>query len=99
MRGRFAIETRQWTMLARETTFANVNDLFAIGVSAARTGDLPRAETVRRSLAERSQSAQEGDLRPAIAIMERELAAVIDLASGRRTEAIATLRSAADARQ
>ncbi|HEY6213333.1 MAG TPA: hypothetical protein VIW45_13670, partial [Vicinamibacterales bacterium] len=71
MRARFALETRQWTVLAREDAFANVNDLFAIGVSAARTGDAARAETVRRALAERSRSEQEGDLRPAIAIMER----------------------------
>ncbi|HMD36897.1 MAG TPA: tetratricopeptide repeat protein [Vicinamibacterales bacterium] len=97
MRARFAIETRDWSMLAHDTTFANVNDLFAIGVSAARTGDPSRAETVRRTLAERAQAEQEGDLRPAIAIMERELAAAIDLAAGRRSEALAALRSAADA--
>jgi len=97
MRGRYAVETRQWTMLAGETTFANVNDLFAIGVSVARTGDAARAETVRRALADRSKSEQEGDLRPAIAIMERELAAVIELAAGRRSEALAILQAAADA--
>src|SRR5207302_7467811 len=42
-----------------------------------------------------SQSPQEGDLRPAIAIMERELAAIIELAAGRRDRALDILRAAA----
>src|SRR5439155_1240389 len=40
MRARYAIETRRWDLMSREQNFANVNDLFAIGMSAART---PRA--------------------------------------------------------
>ena len=40
---------------------------------------------------------KEGDLRPAIAIMEREIAALIALADGRRDEAVAILQSAAQA--
>ena len=50
-----------------------------------------------RGLAERSHSEQEGDLRPAIAIMEREVAALIDLAAGRTSEAVDILQAAAKA--
>jgi len=97
MRARFAIETRRWDLLAHSRDFGNVNELFAIGVSAARTGDLKTAEVVRQTLAGRSRSAQEGDLRPAITIMEREVAALIALAGGHRDEAVEILQAAASA--
>jgi tetratricopeptide (TPR) repeat protein len=97
MRGRFVVETRRWKDLAGESNFGNADDLFAIGVSTARTGALDRAEVVRKALAQRATAEQEGDLRPAIAIMEREVAGLIALASGRRDEAIAILQAAVDA--
>jgi len=97
MRARFVIETRRWPMLARADQFANANDLFAIGMSAARTQDVVRAERVRQALAARAQSPQEGDMRPAIAIMERELAGLIAHAEGRTPDAIQMLQAAADA--
>jgi tetratricopeptide (TPR) repeat protein len=84
-------------VLAHARDFGNANELFAIGISAARTGDVRTAEQTRQALAERSRAAQEGDLRPAIAIMERELAALIELARGRRDDAVEILRAAADA--
>ena len=97
MRARVAIETRRWELLAREGSFGNVDDLFAIGVSTARTGALDRAEKVRQTLAQRASAPEEGDLRPAIAIMERELAAVAADAAGRRAEALAIAEAAARA--
>ncbi|HUE90021.1 MAG TPA: tetratricopeptide repeat protein [Vicinamibacterales bacterium] len=97
MRARFVVETRRWDILAGETNFGNVNELFAVGMSAARLGNAPAAELARQRLAERAQSAQEGDLRPAIAIMEREVAALIALAAGRRDEALQILRTAVEA--
>jgi tetratricopeptide (TPR) repeat protein len=97
MRARHAIETRRWDLLAHARDFGNVNELCAIGVSAARTNDLKAAELVRQTLAEHSRSAQEGDLRPAILIMEREVAALIALAGGHRDEAVEILHAAANA--
>jgi tetratricopeptide (TPR) repeat protein len=99
MRARYVIETRRWDVLANERNFGNVNELFAIGMSAARTNNAPAAEVARRGLAARAESEQEGDLRPAIAIMEREVAALIDLAAGRREQAVEVLREAARAEQ
>jgi tetratricopeptide (TPR) repeat protein len=97
MRARYAIETRQWELMGAGRTFGNVNDLFAIGMSAIRLGHADVAEMSRQTLAVRAQSEQEGDLRPAIAIMERETAALTDLAAGRREQAVQTLQAAARA--
>jgi tetratricopeptide (TPR) repeat protein len=97
MRARYAIETRQWPLMAREQHFANVNDLFAIGLSAARTGNAALADKARGVLATRAEAVEEGALRPAIAIMARELAAIGALAAGRRDQATAILREAAAA--
>ena len=97
MRARYVIETRRWDVLANERDFGNVNELFAIGVSAARSGNAAFAELARQGLATRAQSEQEGDLRPAIAIMEREVAALIELAAGRREQAVEILKTATQA--
>ena len=97
MRARYAIETRQWRLMGREQNFANVNDLFAIGLSAARTGNAALADKARGVLATRTEAVEEGALRPAIAIMARELAAIAALGAGRRDEATSILRGAAAA--
>jgi tetratricopeptide (TPR) repeat protein len=96
MRARYVVETRRWDVLARERNFGNANELFAIGMSAARSGNAPLAEMARQGLAARAQSEREGDLRPAIAIMERQLAALIELAAGRRDDAVEILRRATE---
>ena len=61
--------------MATESNFGNVNELFAIGISAARSGNAAFAERARQALSQHAVDPREGDLRPAIAIMERELAA------------------------
>jgi hypothetical protein len=95
MRARLAIETRRWSLMAASTTFGNANDLFAIGMSAARTGNLRSAQRVQQALAQQANAPQQGDLRPAIAIMEREMAALVEQASGRLDAAIAIMSAAA----
>ena len=99
MRARYAIDTSRWDLLARERNFGNVNELFAIGVSAARSGNSSGAELSRQALAERSRAEQEGDMRPVIAIMERQIAALVELGAGRRDRAVEILRAAAQAEQ
>ncbi len=94
MRARFVIETRRWSMLGRERNFGNVDELLAIGMSAASTNNPELAEMARQALAQRAHAEQEGDLRPAIAIMEREVAALIARAGGRGNETIAILEAA-----
>jgi tetratricopeptide (TPR) repeat protein len=94
MRARQILETRRWEAMANETNFGNVNELCAIGFSAARSGNQALAERARQGLATRASSPQEGDLRPAIAIMERQVAALIALAAGRKADAVDILTAA-----
>jgi tetratricopeptide (TPR) repeat protein len=94
MRARHVIETAAWSLMARESNFGNVDELFAIGISAARTHNTELAERARGALAESARDPRQGDLRPAIALMEREVAAVIALVAGRGDEAVAILRAA-----
>jgi tetratricopeptide (TPR) repeat protein len=97
MRARYVVETASWNLMAHESTFGNVDELFAIGMSAARAGNADLAERARQGLAARAQDEREGDLRPAIAIMEREIAALTAFAAGRRDEALTMLHAAVDA--
>jgi tetratricopeptide (TPR) repeat protein len=97
MRARYVVETRSWNLLAHEDNFGNVDELCAIGMSAARANNLALARVAQQTLGTRAQSAQEGDLRPAIAIKAQEVGALVDLVEGRREAAVATLRAAAQA--
>ena len=95
MRARYVVESADWRRLANESTFGNVNELCAIGMSAARMGNLALAERARQGLAQRAQDPREGDLRPAAVIMEREVAALLALGAGRGADAVAILQAAA----
>lgn len=94
MRARQIVETRRWEAMANERNFGNVNELCAIGFSAARSGNPGLAELARSRLAARATAPDEGDLRPAIAIMERQVAAVMAVAAGRGSEAVDILTAA-----
>jgi tetratricopeptide (TPR) repeat protein len=96
MRARYVVETESWPTMARQDTFGNADELFAIAMSAARTGRGEVAERARQALAGKALDQREGDLRPAIAIMEREIAAAIAFVGGRRDEALAIARAATD---
>jgi tetratricopeptide (TPR) repeat protein len=96
MHARYVIETSGWPLMAAENNFGNANELFAIGMSAAYGGDATRAERARGGLAERAQDPREGDLRPAIALLELEVAGAIAHAAGRGDEAVRILQAAAE---
>jgi tetratricopeptide (TPR) repeat protein len=95
MRARQVVESGDWARLAHERNFANVTELCAIGFAAARSGNLALAELARAGLAGRAAAPEEGPLRPAIAVMERQVAALVALARGRGADAIAILQAAA----
>ncbi|MGH9384566.1 MAG: tetratricopeptide repeat protein [Vicinamibacterales bacterium] len=95
MRARYVVETRRWDVLASERNFGNVNELCAIGFSAAHARNGALAELARQALAARATSPQEGDLRPAIAIMERQVSAMIEWAAGHHEKTVEILKAAA----
>jgi tetratricopeptide (TPR) repeat protein len=100
MRARYVIDTSRWDLLARERNFGNVNELFAIGVSAARSGNCAGGGIVaaRRSPSVRARN-RKATCVQVIAIMERQIAALIELGAGRRERAVEILRAAAQAEQ
>lgn len=97
MRARLVLESKNWPTMANERNFGNVNELAAIGFSAARAGNPALAEMARQQLARRAIAPEEGDLRPAISIMERQVSALIALGEGQRDRAVAMLTAAAAA--
>jgi tetratricopeptide (TPR) repeat protein len=94
MRARQVLEAHDYQRMANERNFGNAVELAAIGISAARAGNPALAELARQQLAARATAPEEGDLRPAIAIMEREVAALQALAAGAASRAVEILTAA-----
>ena len=94
MRARYAIETRRWDEMRARPNYFNADELGAIGMSAARAGDLDRAEQSRQRLADIGASDRMRVIKPLVLIMERQLAGLIALSAGRPAEAIADLEDA-----
>lgn len=78
MRARQVVESRQWSSTKGRTRFDNADELFAIGMGAARTGDALTAGLARQEMARRADSPQTGDRRPLAAIMELQLGALAE---------------------
>ena len=89
MRAQYVIETRSWEMLRTQADFATSAELFAIGISAAETGLPQVAALARNELRKRSQN-QKLDA----AIMEKEVAAVLELREGRGAQALELMKEA-----
>ena len=82
MRAQYVVETRSWQLLRGQQSFDTAAELFALGLSAAETGQpevatRARDELLRRALAQKLDAA----------IMEKELGAVIELRAGRGARA------------
>jgi len=83
MRAQYVIETRSWQMLRTQTDFATSAELFAIGVSAAETGLADAARLAQNELRRRSQNRKLD-----AAVMEREVAAILELRHGVKARAV-----------
>jgi tetratricopeptide (TPR) repeat protein len=97
MRARYVVETRSYNELATATSFDTTGELFAIGMSAARRGDSRMAEMARAELARRAGPRAPGGTGTRaldVAVMEKELAAVMAVAGGRRDEAVTRMQEA-----
>jgi len=94
MRAHFAIETRRWELLRTEPNFATNAELFAIGMSAAKSAVAYVADLAQKELTRRSGSASGGNLKLDVAIMERELAALNEIAAGRPERALKLMEEA-----
>jgi tetratricopeptide (TPR) repeat protein len=97
MRARFVVEARRWELLRDGDDFGNLDELLAIGISAARSGNLGRADQVRELFGRLAAGGGPSAMAPALTVMEREVAALVHLAAGRSNEAIDALRTAVEA--
>jgi tetratricopeptide (TPR) repeat protein len=96
MRARFVLETRHFNELATASDFGTTSELFAIGVSAARRGEARVAALALALVQKRATPASRGSAAPAldVPVMERELAALMDVREGRGEDAVAKMLEA-----
>ena len=97
MRARFVLEARRWEVLRDGDDFGNLDELLAIGISAARSGNLGRADQVRELFGRLAAGGGSPAIAPALTVMEREVAALVHLGAGRPNEAVDALRTAVEA--
>src|SRR5439155_18944277 len=90
------IESGDWTAMKGQSSFDNIDELFALGVSSVRLGDLARAETALEHLGKASSAVPDRDAREIAAIMAAELDGVLRLARGDRAGGLASLARATD---
>jgi tetratricopeptide (TPR) repeat protein len=93
MRARYVVETRSFQELATAKDFETTGELFAIGMSAARRGDGKVGELARAELARRA-GGPPGHRQVDVAVMERELAALLAASRGQGDEAVARMQEA-----
>jgi tetratricopeptide (TPR) repeat protein len=94
MRARYVIETRSFQELASARDFDTSGELFAIGMSAASGGDPQLAEMARAELSRRAGSKESGNRQGDVAVMEKELAALLAIATGRKSDAVLRMQEA-----
>jgi tetratricopeptide (TPR) repeat protein len=97
MRARAVVDTARWDRVRGRMKFDNHDELFAIALGASRGGDTATAEMGRQELAQRASAARTGDYRPIVAILEREIAALLRLSARDASGAVSLLKEAAAA--
>ena len=97
MRARLVLESGRWEEMKGRSSFDNVDELFALGIASVKLGDEARAEAVFDQLQQARVAAPDPDNKRLASIMSGELAGLIQLARGQKTEAMQTLTGAARA--
>ena len=97
MRARLVLESGRWDEMKGRSSFDNVDELFALGIASIKLGDEARAEAVFDQLQQARAAAPDPDNKRLASIMSGEVAGLIQLARGQKTEAMQTLAGAARA--
>ena len=95
MRGRLAMESRDWHALKGQGTFENIDELFAVGYAAAMLGDQPRAETAVDHLRTAVKTIPDLDAREVAGIMAIELDGALRSVRGDHAGALKAFSTAA----
>lgn len=95
MRARYIVESERWQEMKGQTTFDNIEELFALGLSAVNLGDATRVRSVIDEFRKASAPSQPAELREQAEIMLREMEALDLFAQGRHSDAFASMDRAA----
>lgn len=94
MRARYIIESERWREMRGQTTFDNVDELFALGLASVRMQDIPRAEAALDMLRKASAPHQPPELRAQAAVMTRQMDGLLLYATGQKDNAYIAMRQA-----
>jgi len=95
MRARYIIESERWQEMKGQSTFDNIEELFALGLSAVNLGDAARVATVVAEFKKASAPNQPAELREQAEVMLREMEALDLFARGQQAQAFAIMERAA----
>jgi tetratricopeptide (TPR) repeat protein len=91
MRARYIIESERWQEMKGQTTFDNIEELFALGLSAVNLGDAARVRSVIEEFRKAASPAQPAELREQAEVMLREMEALDLFAQGQHQAAFAIM--------
>lgn len=87
MRARYVIESERWSEMQGQGSFDGIDELFALGLSAAMLKDRARVEATIEQLRTASAPGQAAELREQAEIMLLEMQAIHLFAQGRHADA------------
>jgi len=91
MRARYIVESERWSEMKGQSTFDNIEELFAIGLSAVNLADAPRVQSTIEQLRNAAAPSQPAGLREQAEVMLREMEALDLFARGLHAEAFAMM--------
>ncbi len=91
MRARYIIESERWSEMKGQSTFDNIEELFAIGLSAVNLADAGRVQSTIAQLRNAAAPTQPAELREQAEVMLREMEALDLFARGRHADAFAMM--------
>ena len=91
MRARYVIESERWQEMKGQTSFDNIEELFAMGLSAVNLADAARVRSVIDEFRKAATPSQPAELREQAEVMLCEIEALDLFAQGRHAEAFALM--------
>jgi tetratricopeptide (TPR) repeat protein len=95
MRARYIVESERWQEMKGQSTFDNIEELFALGLSAVNLGDAARVRVVIDEFRKASAPGRPAELREQAEIMLRQMQALDVFAQGQHDAAFQLLNQAA----
>lgn len=95
MRTRSIIEGSDWHLMKGKSTFDNVDELFALGLSGVANDEYTRADAAVAELTKASRTLPDRDAADVASIMSEEVSALLAIARGRQADGLTMLARAA----